>query len=317
MRGEGEGVEGGVEDAADAAVFLGGRLGVELPDDAVLGVGFRDDHLDRSRFIIVAAEGPERKVGRHQDQHRRIGEGHAPVDDEGALEPQSLAGRAADDGDVVEGHVQRRDDRLLPPAHPVDEQDAEQALAGEARPQGDEFGAQPLGQLATRLDMEVAEVEDRTGHEGEMASQESDCDDRALAPPFGGELARGGAADHRRHAEAPRDLGGEGRDVVIGRDEDDQPGEVVGRELARDLGSSKASRSRSTRRRRPRRIRPSPPEPSAIPPRAPALDWRPAAAFPLSQAPGPAMRPGPRRSRDSGVGCDRSPPAPLPHWLTR
>ena len=162
-----------VEDAADARVFLGRRLGVELLDDPTLGVGLGDHHLDRGRIVIVVAEGLERQVGRHQRQHRRVRIGLAAVDDEGALEPEAVAGRAADDRNVVERHLERRDDRLLPPAHAVDEQKAEPALARESRPQRVEIGAQPLGQLAPRLDMEIGQIEDRPGDEGEVAAQES------------------------------------------------------------------------------------------------------------------------------------------------
>ncbi len=92
MRGEGKGVEGRVEDAADAGVFLGGRLGVELLDDALLGVGFGDDHLDRGRLVIVVTEGFERQIGRHQRQNGRVGQRPAVVDDEGLFEPEAVAG---------------------------------------------------------------------------------------------------------------------------------------------------------------------------------------------------------------------------------
>ncbi len=77
MRREGEGVERVVEDAAHPGVFLGGGLGVQLLDDALLDVGLGDDHLDPGRLVIVGAEGLERQVGRRQRQHRGVGIGLA------------------------------------------------------------------------------------------------------------------------------------------------------------------------------------------------------------------------------------------------
>ncbi len=132
--------------------------------------------------------------------------------------------------------MQSRDDRLLPPAQAVDEQDGERALSGKPRPLQAEIGAQLLGQLPPRLDVEIRQIQDRAGKKGEVASQKPDRDDCALAPPLGGDLARRGAADDRSYAEPPGDLRREGRDVVVGRDEHGQPRKVERRKLARDFG---------------------------------------------------------------------------------
>ncbi len=158
------------------------------------------------------------------------------MNDKGALEPEPVAGRAADDWNVLERHLQSGDERLLAPAQAVDQENAEYALGLEARPRGGEARAQRFGQLAARFDLEIGEVENGSGDEDEVPPQEADRDYRAFAPALGGDLAGGGAADDRRRAEAPSDLGGEGRDVVIGGDEHDESGEVVRRELAGDVG---------------------------------------------------------------------------------
>src|SRR5271166_2085413 len=88
---------------------------------------------------------------------------------------------------------------------------------------------------SSRRHMEIGQIKDRLGDEGEVAAQETDRHNRALAPPFGGDFARGGAADDGRHAEAARNFGGERRRVVVGRDENEKPGQVIARKLARDF----------------------------------------------------------------------------------
>ena len=139
-------------------------------------------------------------------------------------------------GNLLEGHLQGGDDRLLAPAQAVDQQDAEHAAGGEARPRRGEIGAQLLGQRAPRLDLEIGQIEDRPGDKGEVPPQEADRHHRAVAPALGRDLAGRRAADDRRRAETAGDFRGEGRDVIVGRDEHDEAGEIVRRELSSDFG---------------------------------------------------------------------------------
>ena len=226
------------------------------------------------RLVIVGAEGFERQVGRHQRQHRRVGMGLAAVNDEGALEPEPVAGRAADDRDLLERHLQGGDDRLLAPAEAIDQEDAEHASRHRS-PAARRRGRRADDLVSSRPASTWKLARSRIGR-----AMKAKCRRRKPIATTAPSLQPSGVISPAvvqpttgRRAEAAGDLGREGRGVIVGRDEHDEAGEVMRRKLPGDFGSRGGRRPRSTPPRRRRLDRP----PRRGPRRFPPLALRPRA----------------------------------------
>ncbi|MHC2433936.1 hypothetical protein ACVMB0_001311 [Bradyrhizobium sp. USDA 4451] len=212
------------------------RLGVQFLDDAVLGVGLGHHHLGRGRLEMIALEGAERQPGPDQDQDGGIAMGLAVMEHPGLLEPQPVAGGAADHRDVAERGVDRRHDGLLTLAHAIDEEQSEGlvgvvAMLGALR----EFVLQLGADRAAVVDPERRDVEQRPGRDDEIGRVESHRDHAVLVPAARGQLAGRGAAEDRNVGHPLRQFGDERLRIVERRHEHHEHGELGRRQLARDL----------------------------------------------------------------------------------
>ena len=103
-------------------------------DDAVFGVGGGDDELDAGRLEVLRLEYAERIVALDHHQDRGAVRDLAVVDHDRALEADAVAGRAADQLDVVDLPVDRRDDGLLGVRQAVDQQQREHVARAAGAP---------------------------------------------------------------------------------------------------------------------------------------------------------------------------------------
>ena len=113
--------------------FVRGGAGVELVHDAAVGIGRGDDQLLAGRHEILGLEDVEGDVRRDQHDDGAVGSDLAVGDQRRRLELQIVAGRAADQRNVVEAPVDGRCDRFLGIGQAVDEAEREDA-AGPDRP---------------------------------------------------------------------------------------------------------------------------------------------------------------------------------------
>ena len=125
-----------VDRAADQArIDLDRGLGVELGDEAPVGLGSGHHHLPVRRDEVLAAEGVHRSAGGHEDQDGALGMEAAVEQDARALESERIPGRAAEDGKIGERAADERGHLLLASARAVDQKQRE--------PIGDRRAARP------------------------------------------------------------------------------------------------------------------------------------------------------------------------------
>ena len=122
MRGEDIGAQLALVDADDSGVFARRGFGVELAHDPLFDVGLGDDEFGRRRFETVALEESTGQGRRDQEQHGGVLMRLAVMQHEGLAEVHAVAGRAADQRDIVETGADGGGQGLLATAQAVDQQ---------------------------------------------------------------------------------------------------------------------------------------------------------------------------------------------------
>ena len=152
------------------------------------------------------------------------------MDQRGALERQAVAGRPADELDVVDRPVHRCNQHLLAIAEPVDEHQRERPLAQRTVVAG---GADARLQFAHDVvgasDAEALDVGYEVGVHAEAVAREADGDDAAGHHAARADLAGGRAAAHPHARERRSKGGGKRLRVVRHRKEHEQVLHGLGR----------------------------------------------------------------------------------------
>ncbi len=128
MRGEAERRQVLRDDADRSGIFLRGVGGVEFAHDAVIGIGRGHHQLLVGGDEIVGLEDVERNFRGDQHDDGAVGGDLAVRDQPGRLEFQIVAGRAADQRNVVQPPMDGRGHRFLGIGQAVDEAEREGAV---------------------------------------------------------------------------------------------------------------------------------------------------------------------------------------------
>jgi hypothetical protein len=210
-------------------VDFGRRLAVELPDDALLGIGIRDHEVDLARHEVLEHERSYGSGGPAGGEHGGIGQEAAIEIDLGLLETQIVAGRTTNDRHIVERLVQGGSDPFLHHGQPVDDQEPEGVGTGQTGPFPPEGGRDADG-----LILIVGQGVDQVGHHPQAAAAKADGRHAAPLETAGADLAGGTAADHGTW-KGPFELASNHLQVVQGGTEQENHIEFRATDLGGDL----------------------------------------------------------------------------------
>lgn len=184
MGGEGARRQGSRFRADDPRVLEGGRLAVDLHDDAVRRIGLRDDDLSPGLQEMLGLERAEASRRRDQKQRRGVADETAVMEHEGAAEVEVVARRAADERRVAERVRHGAHQLLLAYREAVDEKEGEALGRRGGSPERDARRAVAFGDGGARLlggrpDLEVRKIVEEHGRDREILAREADAADAA------------------------------------------------------------------------------------------------------------------------------------------
>lgn len=168
--GEDDGRELVMAHADEPGIFRRGRCPVDLQHQPLVRNGAGDDHALVGRREVVEPEAPEAEVGLEQEEKGGVAVEGAVVEHVGLGELEPVARRAAEDGNVLQPRLERRDKDVFLLRKPVGEDEREPPPAGRRR----KARGQPLGLADDVGNADRGErLDERRGH-AEMRAPEGE-----------------------------------------------------------------------------------------------------------------------------------------------